>query len=385
MLDSQLVSETVSFIRELYGTDRPIPLHEPRFHGREREYVDDAIASTFVSSVGAYVDRFEREFADYVGSAKAVAVVNGTSGLQVALQLVGVRPDDEVLTQALTFVATPNAIRYAGAWPVFLDVDMDTMGLSPTAVRDFLAQYAEKRGHEVFNRLTNRRISAIMPMHTFGFPADLDGLMAISTEWGIPIVEDAAEGLGSYFHGRHVGTIGKIGVFSFNGNKIITTGGGGMLVCNDLDLATKAKHLTTTAKQPHPYEFFHDQLGFNFRMPNINAALGCAQLESLDKFLLSKKELSAKYEQHFAEKGIKFRTSVTHTMANHWLHAIELSNRSERDQFLREMNAEGIGCRPIWQLMFRLPMYIDCLRDHQTNAVWLEDRIVNLPSSAIIR
>ena len=384
MLDSQLISETVSFIRELYGTERPIPLHEPRFPGREREYVDDAIASTFVSSVGAYVDRFEREFASYTGSARAVAVVNGTSGLQVALQLLGVRPNDEVLTQALTFVATPNAIRYAGAWPVFLDVDMDTMGLSPTAVRDFMAQHAEKRGHEVFNRLTNRRISAIMPMHTFGFPADLHGLMAISTEWGIPMVEDAAEGLGSYFHGRHVGTIGKIGVFSFNGNKIITTGGGGMLVFNDLDLATKAKHLTTTAKQPHPYEFFHDQLGFNFRMPNLNAALGCAQLESLDKFLLSKKELSAKYAQYFTEKGIKFRTSVTHTMANNWLHAIELSNRSERDQFLREMNAQGIGCRPIWQLMFRLPMYSDCLRDHQTNASWLEDRIVNLPSSPII-
>ena len=384
MLDSQLISETVSFIRELYGTDRPIPLHEPRFHGREREYVDDAIASTFVSSVGAYVDRFEKEFADYVGSAKAVAVVNGTTGLQVALQLVGVRPDDEVLTQALTFVATPNAIRYAGAWPVFLDVDMDTMGLSPTAVGDFLAQYAEKRGNEVFNRLTNRRISAIMPMHTFGFPADLDGLTAISTEWGIPMVEDAAEGLGSFYQGRHVGTIGKIGVFSFNGNKIITTGGGGMLVCNDLDLATMAKHLTTTAKQPHPYEFFHDQLGYNFRMPNLNAALGCAQLESLDMFLLSKKELSAKYAHFFTEKGIKFRTSVAHTMANHWLHAIELSNRSERDQFLREMNAQGIGCRPIWQLMFRLPMYTDCLRDHQTNATWLEDRIVNLPSSPII-
>jgi perosamine synthetase len=384
MLDPQFISETISFIRELYRTDRPIPLHEPRFQGREREYVDDAIASTFVSSVGAYVDRFEREFAEYTGSAKAVAVVNGTSGLQVALQLVGVRPGDEVLTQALTFVATPNAIRYAGAWPVFLDVDMDTMGLSPTAVGDFLAKHAEKRGHEVLNRLTNRRISAIMPMHTFGFPADLDGLMAISTEWGIPIVEDAAEGLGSYYHGRHVGTIGKIGVFSFNGNKIITTGGGGMLVFNDLDLAMKAKHLTTTAKQPHPYEFFHDQLGFNFRMPNLNAALGCAQLESLDKFLRSKKEMSAKYADYFTQKGIKFRTSVAHTKANNWLHAIELSNRSDRDRFLQEMNTQGIGCRPIWQLMFRLPMYMDCLRDHQTNAIWLEERIVNLPSSPII-
>jgi perosamine synthetase len=384
MLDSQLISESISFIRELYGTDGAIPLHEPRFQGREREYVEDAIASTFVSSVGAYVDRFEREFADSVGSAKAVAVVNGTSGLQVAMQLVGVRADDEVLTQALTFVATSNAIRYAGAWPVFLDVDMDTMGLSPTAVVDFLSKHAEKRGHEVFNRLTNRRISAIMPMHTFGFPADLGGLLNISTDWGIPIVEDAAEGLGSFYQGRHVGTFGKIGVFSFNGNKIITTGGGGMLVFNDPDLAMKAKHLTTTAKQPHPYEFFHDELGFNFRMPNLNAALGCAQLEFLDKFLLSKKELSAKYAHYFAEKGIKFRTSLTNTMANYWLNAIELSNRSERDQFLREMNAKGISCRPIWQLMFRLPMYTDCLRDHQTNATWLEDRIVNLPSSPII-
>lgn len=370
-----------SFVREQYHTDGFIPLHEPRFRGNEKAYVLDTIDSTFVSSVGAYVDEFERKLESCTGAIKAVAVVNGTAALQVALRLAGVSKGDEVITQALTFVATANAISYNNAIPVFLDVDIDTMGLSPDAVRKFLDDYAELREDGCYNKSTGNRISACVPMHTFGFPVHLDELISICNQWRIPIVEDAAESLGSYYKGRHTGTLGHLGCFSFNGNKTITCGGGGAIVSNDLDLGSKAKYLTTTAKRPHPYEFFHDDLGYNFRMPNLNAALACAQIEMLELFLNDKRKLAVEYADFFKPLEVNFRTELSETKANYWLMCVELNDRAERDRFLKETNDKGIMTRPIWTLTYRLPMYQHCYRDEQFNAEFLEQRIINIPSS----
>jgi len=271
--------QIVSFIREAFNTKEFIPLHEPRFNGAEKKYILDAIDSTFVSSVGAYVDRFEKMIEDVSNTKKAIAVVNGTSALQVALRLSGVQNGDEVLTQALTFIATVNAIIYNGASPVFLDVDLDTMGLSPNAVKEFLEDCGELRDGVCYNKKTNKKIAACMPMHTFGFPVHLDELIKICNKWNIPIVEDAAESIGSNYKNKPTGSFGKLGIHSFNGNKIVTCGGGGVIMTNDLELGIKAKHLTTTAKISHPYEYIHDEIGYNYRMPNLNAALACAQLE----------------------------------------------------------------------------------------------------------
>jgi perosamine synthetase len=373
--------EVIEFIQSTFNTKDPIPLHAPVFGGREREYVLDTINSTFVSSVGAYVDRAEKMMADIAQTQKAVAVVNGTSGLHMALKLVGVQMGDEVITQALTFVATANAIRYTGAEPVFLDVDYDTMGLSPEAVRFFLENNCEKRKDGTFNNNTGRRIAAILPMHTFGFPLDLDGLTSVCQEWNLPLVEDAAESLGSYYKDKHTGSFGDVGVFSFNGNKIVTSGGGGMLVTNNPELGQLCKHLTTTSKIPHPYEYAHDNLGYNYRMPNINAALLCAQLERLDSFLENKRQLAERYSEFFYNRGIKFRKEQENTRANYWLMCVELDNLQQRNDFLYETNSVGVMTRPIWQLMYRLPMYQHCFRDDQTNAEFLEQRIVNIPSS----
>lgn len=373
--------EVIQFIQSIYNTQETIPLHAPIFMGNEREYVMDTIESTFVSSVGAYVDRAEQMMAEITQTQKAVAVVNGTSGLHVALQLVGVKPGDEVITQALTFVATANAIHYAGAEPVFLDVDYETMGLSATSVKLFLENNCEKRESGTFNKKTGKRIGAIMPMHTFGFPVDLEGLLAVSQEWNIPMVEDAAESLGSYYGGEHTGAFGDIGVFSFNGNKIVTSGGGGMLVTNDVSLGLLGKHLTTTAKTPHKFEYVHDSVGYNYRMPNLNAALLCAQLEQLDSFIENKRQLADAYAAFFANQNIQFRQEQKNTKANYWLMCVELENRDARNSFLEETNIEGVMTRPIWQLMYRLPMFEHCYRDEQKNAEFLEDRIVNIPSS----
>ena len=312
---------------------------------------------------------------------KAVAVVNGTAGLQVALRLVGVKYGDEVLTQALTFVATANAIAYNGAHPVFIDVDLDTMGLSPRAVENFLLEYGEIREDGCYNKKTGKRISACVPMHTFGFPVHLDELITVCTSWKIPVIEDAAESLGSEYKGKPTGSLGKVGVFSFNGNKIVTCGGGGAIVTNDIAIGEKGKYLTTTAKVPHPYEYVHDEMGYNFRMPNLNAALACAQLEQLDGFLDNKRNLAKEYQSFFATNGIKFRTETPETKANYWLMCVELENKTERDLFLESTNANGVMTRPIWQLMYRLPMYAHCLRDANLNAEFLEERIVNIPSS----
>lgn len=371
----------IDFVRGIYPQQGKISLHEPRFRGNEKAYLMDAIDSTFVSSVGAYVDQFEQMMAKISQSQRAIAVVNGTAGLQVALRLAGVKAEDEVLTQALTFVATANAIIYNNANPVFLDVDLDTMGLSAEAVEAFLDKYGELRDDGCYNTSSGRRIAACMPMHTFGFPVHLDKLMEICTKWNIPLVEDAAESLGSEYKGRPTGTFGKLAVFSFNGNKIVTSGGGGAIVSNDVELGIAAKHLTTTAKISHPYEYIHDDLGYNFRMPNLNAALACAQLEQLGGFLAEKRKLAGQYESFFTGKGIKFRTELNDTRANYWLMCIELENKDDRDLFLQTSNSADVMTRPIWQLMFRLPMYSGFQRDQQINAAFLEERIVNIPSS----
>lgn len=375
------IKQLVSFIRDQYKTNDFIPLHEPRFRGNEKKYLMDTIDSTFVSSVGAYVDKFEVLMQEFTGAAKAVAVVNGTASLQVALRLVGVKEGDEVLTQALTFVATANAIAYNQAHPVFLDVDLDTMGLSPNAVAVFLEEFGELRDDGCYNKSTGRKISACMPMHTFGFPVHIDELLNVCNQWKIPVVEDAAESLGSYYKGKHTGSLGLVGGFSFNGNKTVTCGGGGAIITNDVQMGSHAKYLTTTAKKPHPYEFYHDELGYNYRMPNLNAALACAQLEELDGFLQDKRSLAVAYEEFFSIEGVKFRKELPNTKANYWLMCVELNDRSERDNFLKNTNEQGIMTRPIWTLMYRLPMYKSCQRDLQHNAEFLEERIVNIPSS----
>lgn len=371
----------IDFFKNQFKSNNFIPLHAPVFNGNERKYVMETLDSTFVSSVGAYVDLVEKMMVEKSQTKKAVAVVNGTSGLQIAMQLAGVQQGDEVLTQALTFVATANAIHYTGAEPVFLDVDYDTMGLSPKSVAKFLSEYGEKRDSATYNKKTGKKISACVPMHTFGFPVHLDELIAVCTEWNIPIVEDAAESLGSYYKGKHTGSFGQLGVFSFNGNKIVTCGGGGMIVTQNEEIGKLGKHLTTTAKLPHPYEYVHDQVGYNFRMPNLNAALICAQLEQLDSFLENKRRLADEYALFFAEQSIKFRKESENTKANYWLMCVELENLEERNAFLKATNDAKIMTRPIWQLMYRLPMYQHCYRDAQTNAEFLEERIVNIPSS----
>lgn len=376
--------ETIHFIQDKFNSKDFIPLHAPVFKGNERKYVMDTLDSTFVSSVGSFVDLSEKMMAEISQTQKAVAVVNGTAGLQIALKLVGVERGDEVITQALTFVATANAIFHNGAEPVFLDVDYDTMGLSPKAVDDYLEEFAERRVTGTYNKKTGRKISACVPMHTFGFPVHLDELLKVCSEWNIPVVEDAAESLGSYYNGQHTGSFGRLGVFSFNGNKVVTSGGGGMIVTNNVDLGKLGKHLTTTAKVPHSYEFYHDQVGYNFRMPNLNAALICAQLEQLEEFLANKRQLAIEYASFFETQGITFRKELENTRANYWLMCLEMENLEERNAFLKATNDAKTMTRPIWQLMYRLPMYQHCYRDEQKNAEYLEERIVNIPSSVRI-
>lgn len=378
-----MYNDLFKMIRAHFGTDEFIPLHEPRFSDLDKEYVIDAIDSTFVSSVGAYVDRFEKDLAEILGAKRAVVTVNGTSALQVALRLAGVESGDEVLTQALTFVATPNSIVYNGAHPVFLDVDKDRMGLSPDAVGAFLAEHGEKRNGGVFNKISGRRIAAVVPMHTFGIPVRIEELCALANEWGIPVVEDAAEALGSSSHGKPCGTFGHVGVFSFNGNKTITCGGGGAIVTNDEKLADDAKHLTTTAKVPHRWEFEHDAVGYNYRMPNLNAALACAQLKQLDRILADKRELARAYRNCFVTaEWAEFVDEPAGCKSNFWLNAIVLPDATARDRFLEVSNDTGIMTRPIWKLMNELEPYSKAQCGPLKNSQWLEMRVVNLPSSA---
>ena len=375
-----MFKDIIELIKTKYNSDNYICLHEPVFRGNEKKYLEECIDSTYVSSVGSFVDKFESLMNDITQTKRTTAVVNGTAAVQVGLRLVGVKKNDEVITQALTFVATANAIAYNNAHPIFLDVDLDTMGLSPDAVSDFLEEYGEIREDGCYNKSSGRKISACMPMHTFGFPVHLDELIKVCDLWKIPIVEDAAESLGSEYKGKPTGSYGKVGVFSFNGNKIVTSGAGGAITTNNIKIGDRAKFLTTTAKQPGTIEFIHKELGYNFRMPNINAALACAQLEQLPVFLENKRSLAKDYELFFREKGIKFRTETNNTKANYWLMCVELENKSEYDSFLKHTNYSKVMTRPVWELMFKLPMYNYCQRDSQKNALFLKERIINIPS-----
>ena len=373
----------VDFIHELYDTKEFIPLHEPKFVGNEKKYLNECIDSTFVSSVGAFVERFEQEFAAYVGSKYAVAVVNGTAALHTALMVADVQEGDEVLTQPLTFIATCNAISYCGAKPVFVDVDLDTLGMSPKSLKNFLEQNCEIQDNQCINKTTKKIIRTCVPMHTFGHPCKIDAIQKICESWHIALVEDAAESLGSFYKDKHTGTFGKLGVFSFNGNKIITSGGGGVIVTDDEHLAKKAKHLTTTAKVPHPYEYTHDMIGYNYRMPNLNAALLVAQMENLEKFLDSKRALAGEYANFFAQiDDIEFMQEPKEAHFNYWLQAVMLQNREKRDELLQYTNEHNVMTRPIWRLMSELEMFADCQKTDLSNAEYLQERVVNLPSSA---
>jgi aminotransferase in exopolysaccharide biosynthesis len=378
-----MFDDFIRLVREIYQTDQFIPLHEPCFWGREKEYLLDTIDSTFVSSVGSYVDRFEADIANYTGAKYAVATVNGTSALHTSLLIVGVESGTEVITQSLTFVATCNAIKYCGAEPVFVDVDRHNLSLSPAQLQDYLDEHAEVRNGTAWNRTTGRRIAACLPMHTFGLPAKMDELLTVCQLYNIPIVEDAAESLGSIWQGKHTGTIGKLGTISFNGNKIITTGGGGMILTNDELLAKRAKHLTTTAKLSHQWQFAHDETGFNYRMPNLNAALGVAQLETLPKLIENKRELAEIYSQWCARHAISMVNEPEGTRSNAWLNAFVLKNKAQRDAFLEHSNNQGVMTRPVWELMHYLPMYAHCHHGILENCEWLSERIVNVPSSPL--
>lgn len=377
-----MYSQIIDFIRQTFHQpDGVVPLHAPCFVGNEKKYLDECIDSTYVSSVGKFVDRFEEMVAQYTGAKRAVVCVNGTNALYMAMSLAGVEREDEVITQPLTFIATCNAISYIGAYPVFLDVDLDTMGLSPSKMREWLQLNSEIRNNMCYNRVSGRRIKACVPMHTFGHPVHLDELSALCEEYHIELVEDAAESLGSFYKGKHTGTFGRVGAVSFNGNKTITTGGGGMLLFMDEELGRYAKHLTTQAKIPHRWEFVHDHVGYNYRMPNINAALGCAQMEHLQEFVDNKRELAQKYNEYFKGSDITFFSEPTDCKSNYWLNAVLLKDKACRDRFLEETNDAGVMTRPVWQLMNRLPMFGACQCGDLTDAEWLEARLVNIPSS----
>jgi perosamine synthetase len=379
---SRVISDSfIQFARALYASQDFIPLHEPRFIGNEKKYVLDAIDSTFVSSVGKYVDEFELEFAKFVGAKYAVATVNGTSALHIALKLAGVCDGDEVITQPLTFVATCNAIKYCNANPVFVDVDKDTLGLSAVALEKFLIHNTVVKEGQCINKTTGKVIKACVPMHTFGHPVAIDDIVRLCHQYHIQVVEDAAESLGSYYKEQHTGTFGQLGIFSFNGNKVMTTGGGGMIVTNDEALAKRAKHLTTTAKIPHKWEYVHDEVGYNYRMPNLNAALGLAQLESLPAFLKNKRQLARKYKTFFGNiSSASFMEEPQDAESNYWLNTIMLEDKAARDEFLRVTNESGIMTRPVWQPMYALSSFTQN-SGHFPNTTSLADCLVNIPSS----
>ena len=374
----------VRFIRDTFNSNEFIPLHEPRFIGKEKQYLDKCIDSTFVSTVGQFVDRFEENIANYTGAKFAIATSNGTSALHISLLLSNVNSGDEVITQPLTFVATSNAIRYCNASPIFVDVDLDTMGLSPTALDKFLNENCKIVNYHCVNNITGKTIKACVPVHTFGHPCKIDEISSICKKWHIDLVEDAAESLGSFYKNKHTGTFGKFGALSFNGNKIITAGGGGCIITNDTELAHKAKHITTTAKIPHKWEYTHDMIGYNYRMPNLNAALLTSQLENLETFLSSKRSVAMAYKEFFKDKPYGFVEEPTNGHSNYWLNAIILQDKEERDLFLHETNSKGVTTRPIWTLMNKLPMFKDAQCGNLTNAEWLEERVVNIPSSVIL-
>ncbi|MBT5400773.1 LegC family aminotransferase [bacterium] len=379
-----MFNDVIGFIQNLYPERGSIPLHEPKFIGNEKKYLKECIDSTFVSSVGKFVDKFEENISNYTGIRYAIATSSGTSALHIALLLANVGRGDEVITQPLSFVATCNAINYCGAHPIFTDVDKDTMGLSPLALREFLENSAIIKNYQCINVKTGKVIKACIPMHTFGHPCRIDEIKRICDEYHIFLIEDAAESVGSIYKGIHTGGFSQVGVMSFNGNKVITAGGGGCIVTNNKALAKKAKHLTTTAKVPHKWDFYHDMVGYNYRMPNLNAALLVAQLENIDNFIYSKRKLAGMYENFFNESNYNFVKEPKESVSNYWLNSIILDNKEQRDSFLHDTNSKNIMTRPIWTLMNKLPMFNDAQCGNLTNSEWLENRVVNIPSSVII-
>jgi len=377
-------NKLIKFVRDTYQTNDFIPLHAPTFTGNEKKYVIDTIDSTFVSSVGQYVEDFEKHIEIYTGTDKAVATVNGTAALHTALYMAGVKSGDLVLTQALTFVATCNALYHMGAEPIFVDVSRVSLGLCPKATQEYLETNAKLNADgECIHKSTGQRVKAVVPMHTFGHPVELDELLAICLKWNLVLVEDAAESLGSFYKGKHTGTLGDFSALSFNGNKVITTGGGGMVLCSSIESGKHTKHVTTTAKVPHPYEFYHDEPGFNYRMPNLNAALGCAQMEALPLFLKQKRRLAEEYEALFLGSDFKFVVEPEYAQSNYWLNAIICPDTESRNLLLKETNDQGVMTRPIWQLMHRLPMFKSAHRGDLKVSEWVEAHLINLPSSPI--
>ena len=373
----------VDEVKKVYGKDF-VPLHEPTFNEKELEYVTDCVKTGWVSSVGAYVTKFEEELAKFVGVKRAVAVVNGTAALHIALKVAGVEANDEVLMPSLTFIATANAVSYCGAIPHFIDVHEETLGVDPFKLDAYLNAISEVRNGELFNKQTNRRIKALVPMHSFGHATHIDELVTLAEKYKLVLVEDAAESLGTYYKGKHTGSYGKINAISFNGNKIITTGGGGAILTDDDELANYAKHLTTTAKVPHKWEYVHDEIGYNYRMPNINAALGCAQLEKVNKFLEQKKQLTVKYESFIAQlDGVRLFKQPEHSNSNYWLQTLILDDSLDRDEVLAFLNEQGVMSRPIWQPMHELEMFKECPKMDLSVINMLKKRIVNIPSTPI--
>ena len=381
---TNLALQVVTAIRSVVGAG-PVALHEPKFSGNEWLYLKECLDSTFVSSVGKFVDRFEHDLAKFTGAKYAIAVVNGTAALHIALRLAGVQAGDEVLVPALTFIATTNAVIYCNATPHFVDSEIGTLGVDAAKLRDYLISHTEQRSGQCINRATGQVIRTLLPMHTFGHPVDIDGLLAIAYDFNIALVEDAAESLGSYYHGQHTGTFGLLGTLSFNGNKTITTGGGGAILTNDAALARHAKHLTTTAKLPHAWEFRHDEIGYNYRLPNLNAALGCAQLEQLPVKLSAKKALFLRYQIAFEQViGVKIMSEPVQCQSNYWLQTLLLDdeNADQRDSILRMSNDAGFMTRPAWTLMNELTPFKDYPLMDLTTAKSLEQRLINIPSSS---
>ena len=379
-----MFEKEIDFIQDIYQTKDFIPLHEPRFIGNEKKYLNECIDSSFVSSVGEFVDRFEEDISKFTNAKYTVATINGTSALHISLLISGVESGHEVITQPLTFVATCNAISYCMAKPIFVDVDKDTMGMSPLALESFLKENAIVKNQQCVNKFTGNIIKACIPMHTFGHPCRIDEIKDICDKYYISLIEDAAESIGSFYKDKHTGTYGQIGLISFNGNKIITGGGGGCIITDDEILAKKAKHLTTTAKVSHKWEYTHNMIGYNYRMPNLNAALLTSQLENLGTFLSSKRSVAMAYKEFFKDKPYGFVEEPANCHSNYWLNAIILQDKEERDLFLYETNSKGVNTRPIWTLMNKLPMFKDAQCGNLTNAEWLEERVVNIPSSVIL-
>ncbi len=380
-----MFNDFVRFVRDLYDTEEFVPLYTHKFSGNEKKYLLETIDSTFVSSVGEFVNEFECKVAEYTGIKYAIATVNGTAALHVSLKLSGVELNTEVITQSLTFVATCNAIRYCGATPIFVDVDQSSLGLSPLSLETFLEENCELRDDGFcWNKSSNRRIVACLPMHTFGFPVQLDEIKQICDRYNINLVEDGAESLGSLYKGRHTGGVGKISIISFNGNKIITTGGGGMILTNNEELAIRSKHITTTSKVPHRWAFEHDEVGYNYRLPNLNAALGMAQMESLSAYIENKRSLAKKYQEWGDEHGLKFVQEPVNTRSNYWLNVAVTQDKQQRDAMLEITNNNNVMTRPIWIPMHKLAINQDCQKGDLMNTEWLFERLVNVPSSVTI-